>query len=203
MRANGQVHISTGHPQFAYASLDDFIGRQADTLWQLRKMDDVRVDSLVARSWFTDKQLGMVKDVFALQYDGLIYFQEQAIRQSLPASFHPHARKDSHCFYPVLEKGRYYYLVILSEDKDPDLSTAMGLMAGAVGNVMGTAMTPEHMSKSCVVYDTLTTAFYGFDTWKEIEHFMNTYYPNQLLKTKSGPLDYDAVRALFARLNHN
>jgi hypothetical protein len=199
--SKGQSQFPAEQKQLLYPTLDDFVSHHQDTFCHLRKVQDVRVDSLVNRCWFTDRDKGMLKDVFAVAYEDQLYVQEQAIRQRLPSTFHPHARKESNCFYPALEQGRYFYFQLLSEDKNSDLSTAMGLMAGSVGNAFGVALTPPQMNLSSVVMDTYNKTFFSFDTWKDIELFMHTYYPNDHFLSGSTPLDHEAVRHLFARLN--
>jgi hypothetical protein len=198
----GQNSFSTGDPDALFSTLEDLLHHHADTSCHLRKVDDVRVDSLVQRCWFTDQEKGMIKDVFAVRCHGQLYFQEQAVRQNLPCTFHPHARKESNCFYPILEQGRYFVFEMLSEDKSPDLSIAMGLMGGVMGSAFGNTLTPPEMIRSSIILETSTKSFYGIDTWRDIELFLNANYPNNHISIGSGHPDPAAVRQLLISLNN-
>ena len=163
--------------QALFASFDDLSIIRADTNCHLRKVDDVRVDSIIHRCWFTDHEKGMIKNSFAVSFQGKLYIQDQAIRQLLPATFHPRARQGSNCFYPAIQHGHFYYCEILSEEKDPDLTIAMGVMGGAVGAAFGNTLTPPDHSKSFIILDQRRKTIYGIDSWKDMHSFLEKYDP--------------------------
>ena len=165
------------HQQVLFASLEDFSNFNADTNCLLRKVDDVRVDSIIHRCWFTDHEKGMIKHSFAVGFQGKLYIQDQAIRQLLPTSFHPRARQGSNCFYPATQQGHFYYCEILSEEKEPDLTLAMGVMGGAVGAAFGNTLTPPDQAKSFIILDQRRKTIYGIDTWKDMHFFLEKYDP--------------------------
>lgn len=165
------------HPdqQALFTSLQDVCGIRADTNCHLKKIDDVRVDSLVHRCWFTDREKGMIKNAFAVHYHGQLYIQDEALRQLLPPTFHPNARQGSNCYYPATQQGRFYYFEILSEDKNPDLSIAMGMMGGVVGSAFGTTLTPPDHILSTVILDTRTNAIFAIENRTDLHVFLEKY----------------------------
>jgi len=92
--------------QALFTTFEDLSIFRADTNCHLRKVDDVRVDSIIHRCWFTDREKGMIKEAFAVHYQGQLYIQDQALRQLLPPTFHPNARQGSNCYYPAHQQGR-------------------------------------------------------------------------------------------------
>jgi hypothetical protein len=201
VNSRGQVIAPTLKQDALFPSLDDLVDRHPDTSCHLRKVDDARVDSLMHRCWFTDREKGMIKEAFAVLHDGQLYIQDQSVRQQLPNTFHPHARKESNCFYPVLEQGRYIFFEILSEDKSPDLSIAMGIMGGVVGSAFGNTLTPPDMTRSFIIVDTWTKTVYGWDTWKDIDLFLKEHDPTYPLPSATGQPNTDDVRKLIIQLN--
>jgi len=199
--SRAQNLFSTSDSDALFPAPDDLVQHHPDLSCHLRKVEDVRVDSVIHRCWFTDTNKGMIKDVFAVIHDRQLYVQDQFVRQNLPYTFHPHARKESNCYYPVLEQGRYLYFEILSEDKDPDLAIAMGLMGGVVGSAFGTTLTPPDMIRSSVVFDTHTRQFFGIDTWKDFQFFMNSAFPDHNYTTTSGQPKPEEVRHMIENLN--
>jgi hypothetical protein len=195
----GQVSFSSGDA--LYPTLEDLILHHPDTNCHLRKIDDVRVDSLVKRCWFTDRDKGMIKDVIAVAWQSQLFFQDQEVRQKLPCTFHPHARKESNCFYPVLERGRYYYFEMLSEDKNPDLAIAMAMMGGAVGSAVGNTLTPPELVRSYILFDTSTQSFFGLDTWKDFAFFLQDHFSKYPVSHDSGQPNREEVRHLVSLLN--
>lgn len=163
--------------QALFTSFEDLSFLRADTTCHLRKVDDIRVDSIIHRCWFTDQEKGMIKNSFAVGYQGKLYIQDQAIRQLLPTTFHPRARQVSNCFYPATQQGHFYYCEILSEEKDPDLTIAMGVMGGTVGAAFGNTLTPPDQSKSFIILDQRRKTIYGIDTWKDMYFFLEKYDP--------------------------
>ena len=119
----------------------------------------------------------MIKNSFAVGFQGKLYLQDQAIRQLLPTTFHPHARQGSKCFYPATQQGHFYYCEILSEEKDPDLAIAMGVMGGPVGAAFGNTLTPAGQAKSIIILDQRNRAVYGIDTWRDVHLFLSIYDP--------------------------
>jgi hypothetical protein len=174
-QSRGQHLSLQPNQQALFTSLQDVCGIRPDTNCHLKKIEDVRVDSLVHRCWFTDREKGMIKGAFAVHYHGQLYFQDQALRQLLPPTFHPHARQGSNCYYPATQQGRFYYFEILSEDKNPDLSIAMGMMGGVVGSAFGTTLTPPENILSMVILDTRTNALFAIESWKDMHVFLEKY----------------------------
>jgi len=182
--------------QALFSTFEDLSFFRADTNCHLRKVDDVRVDSIIHRCWFTDQDKGMIKNSFAVRYQGKFYIQDQAVRQLLPTTFHPRARQGSNCFYPVTQQGHFYYCEILSEEKDPDLTIAMGVMGGAVGAAFGNTLTPPDHARSFIILDQHSKAVYGIDSWKELDHFLaryNTAYSYPVTNEKPTLADIENV----------
>lgn len=142
----------------------------------------------------------MIKNAFAVHYHGQLYIQDQALRQLLPATFHPHARQGSNCYYPAIKQGHYYYFEMLSEDKNPDLSIAMGMMGGVVGSAFGTSLTPPDYIISTVILDTRTNALFAVENWKDIHDFLEKYIRDYPLPDRSERPTGEEVRNILADL---
>ena len=187
---------------YLYSNYQDYLNQQKDTVLSLRVMQDVRVDSLSERFWFSERSKGMLKYPVVISIKGRTYFQEKAIRQSLPEAFHPHAKKETSFYYPVLESGRYLYFEILSETRNPDLGVAMGVMGGEVGKTFGQALTPAEVFTSVVVFDSQTQKFFAFDTWKELQVFLKAYHPAYQCGIPSPANFLSDTRRVFRELNN-
>ena len=186
---------------YLYSSYQDYLNQQKDTVLSLRIMQDVRVDSLSERFWFSERSKGMMKYPVAISIRGRTYFQETTMRQSLSEDFHPLSKKETNYYYPALEAGRYLYFEILSEQRNPDLGVAMGVMGGEVGKTFGKALTPPEICRSAVVFDSKTQKFFAFDTWKELQLFLRTYHPGYLNTHMTSSNFLSDTRRVFHDLN--
>jgi len=142
----------------------------------------------------------MIKNSFAVGFQGKVYLQDQAIRQLLPSTFHPRARQGSNCFYPATQQGHFYYCEILSEEKDPDLTIAMGVMGGAVGAAFGNTLTPPGQAKSIIILDQRSRVIYAIDTWRDVHLFLERYDPAYTIPILDDRPSAEDVQKVLIRL---
>lgn len=209
---HGQSGVTHDLPDGVYRTLQDFNARKPDTTQKVRKLNlgvptaMAFADTLVDHALFLGKNNSAIKKVFAVVYQGDIYFQEWGMKQLMAENYGHSAITASPAFHRVHFTGRYFYgEATFDPSNDMGLFTATA-MFGIVGGLTYAALNDVPLSGNQTalapfVYDSKSNTFYVFVVRPRLKSFMKSFYPEYPLELEEAKLDIETVRGLFMDLN--
>jgi len=207
----GQNETGNTYSNGIYYTLEDFLAHHPDTISKVRKVnlgvptEEALKDTIVDHTFFIDKNNDLLTKVFAIVYNGEIYFADYGIRENLLLPYGQKTAFKTKKFHRVQERGRYFYAESNYAISDPTAAILLGSMFGALGGAVGGALGAMYPSQSEIeapfIFDTHSNRFLAFHSKKLLQQFMNTYHPERNYEVEKGKLDIETVRDLFVDLN--
>jgi hypothetical protein len=208
----GQQHEGTRYPNGLYTTKEDFISKKPSeirdlTIKEIELVNDT--DSIIQRCYFSDAKTNKrIKKVFAISYDGNLYFSNWAIlknKNEEDKSLSPASSMNAFVLVTIWGNKYLYSEAGLVNHWQSGLSGGVaggvgGLVGGALGAAVDGAFPETTQFGTGVVWDIEAKEFNVFRNCPDFNEFIDGFGIEQI-ECGNEPFELNRIREIIQTIN--
>ena len=189
-------------PDGIYYTKEDFLNKKPNSLEaiipkELIWFEKSEINGIPDACFFYSKQEDKkIKKVFAISYQGHLYFQIQAILSNRHKTDRAQTNDFPNGFTRVLSAGQNYYYV----EADLVNGWAQGFAYGGIGGAAGAVIADQMHNMKGIVWDVKNKEFNIFKNCKDYNEFIKAIYPDGIQECEKHQPDITKIREVIEKI---